>query len=222
MSTNSNNVNTTASIVKSHQESQPYELGNFISHGQSQNDQMKNVAVLNDKSINGNVDPVIQEIQKLQQSMLEIAQKVTLIENDGIKGRDLDKQLIEALKDLKNYSTFFEQATFQMETKLLKTSLSIAKKIIAIEVGESSSKIAKETITSMMDKVKTASKVTIHLNPKDYIALKDQLSFDSFVNLQEDPNVSAGGVVIASDLGNFDGSVESKIQSMLESLDAVI
>jgi len=217
-----NNVNTTANIVKSSEESQPYELGNFISSNQSQNDQMKNVAVLNDKSINGNIDPVIQELQKLQQSMMAIQEKVTLIENDGVKGRDLDKQLIEALKDLKHYSTFFEQATFQMETKLLKTSLSIAKKIIGIEVGESSSSIAKETISSMMDKVKTASKVTIHLNPKDYIALKDQLSFDSFVNLQEDSNVTAGGVVIASDLGNFDGSVESKIQSMLESLDAVI
>ena len=217
-----NNVNTTANIVKSSEESQPYELGNFISSNQSQNDQMKNVAVLNDKSINGNIDPVILELQKMQQSMMAIQEKVTLIENDGVKGRDLDKQLIEALKDLKHYSTFFEQATFQMETKLLKTSLSIAKKIIGIEVGESSSQIAKETISSMMDKVKTASKVTIHLNPKDYIALKDQLSFDSFVNLQEDSNVTAGGVVIASDLGNFDGSVESKIQSMLESLDAVI
>ncbi len=221
MSTN-NNVNTTSSIIKSHQESQPYELGNFISSNQNQNEKMRDVAVLNDKTINGNVDPVLQEIQKLQQSILAIQDKVTLIESDGVKGRDLDKQLIEALKDLKHYSTFFEQATFQMETKLLKTSLSIAKKIIGIEVGESSSQIAKETITGMMEKVKTASKVTIHLNPKDYLVLKEQLSFDSFVSLQEDPNVTAGGVVIASDLGNFDGSVESKIQSMLESLDAVI
>lgn len=217
-----NNVNTTANIVKSHEQTQPYELGNFISNNQSQNDQMKNIAMLNDKTINGNVDPVVQEIQKLQQSMALIAQKVTLIENDGIKGRDLDQQLVEALKDLKHYATFFEQATFQMETKLLKTSLSIAKKIIGIEVGESSSLIAKETILGMMDKVKTASKVTIHLNPKDYIILKDQLNFDSFISLQEDTNVSAGGVVIASDLGNFDGNVESKIQSMLESLDAVL
>jgi len=217
-----NNVNTTANIVKSHEQTQPYELGNFISNNQSQNNQMKNVAVLNDKTINGNVDPVIQEIQKLQNSMEFIAQKVTLIENDGIKGRDLDKQLVEALKDLKHYATFFEQATFQMETKLLKTSLSIAKKIVGIEVGTSSSQIAKETISGMMDKVKTASKVTIHLNPKDYIVLKDQLNFDTFISLQEDTNVSAGGVVIASDLGNFDGSVESKIQSMLESLDAII
>lgn len=217
-----NNVNTTASIIKSQDSVQPYELGSFVSNNQSQNDQMKNVAVLNDKSINGNNDPVLIEVQKLQQFMAVIQDKVTLLESNGIKGRDLDKQVVEALKDLKHYSTFFEQATFQMETKLLKTSLSIAQKIIGIEVGESSSKIAKETIASMMDKVKTASKVTIHLNPKDYVALKDQLNFDSFVNLQEDTNVTAGGVVIASDLGNFDGSVESKIQSMLESLDAVL
>ena len=49
-----------------------------------------------------------------------------------------------AIKDLKNYAAFFEQATFQMETKLLKTSISIAQKIISIEVGENSSKIAKQ------------------------------------------------------------------------------
>ncbi len=219
---NENNVNTTSKIIKAESEIEPYQLGSFISNNQAQSDQMKNVAVLNDRTINGNVDPVLVEIQNLQQAMLGIQEKVTLIENDGIKGRDLDRQVVEALKDLKHYSTFFEQATFQMETKLLKTSLSIAQKIIAIEIGENSAKIAKETINSMMDKIKQASKVTIHLNPKDYVVLKDQLTFESFVSLQEDANVMAGGVVVASDLGNFDGNVESKIQSMLESLDSIV
>ncbi|MEA2017678.1 MAG: FliH/SctL family protein [Campylobacterota bacterium] len=217
-----NNVNSTSQIIKSESTIEPYQLGNFVSNDSSQNEQMKNVAVLNDKSINGNIDPVLTEIQKLSQSLIAIQEKVALIESDGVKGRDLDKQLVDALKDLKHYSSFFEQATFQMETKLLKTSLSIAQKIIGIEVGENSAVIAKETINSMMDKIKTSSKVTIHLNPKDYIILKEQLTFDSFVSLQEDPNVTAGGVVIASDLGNFDGNIDSKIESMLESLDAVI
>jgi len=217
-----NNVNTSSRVIKANSESTPYELGTFISNDQNQNSDMKNVAILNDKSINGNIDPVLQEIQNLQQVLLNIGQRVESIENDGIKGRDLDRQLIEALKDLKNYSTFFEQATFQMENKLVKTSFSIAKKIIGIEIGENSAKIAKETISGMMDKIKTSSKVTIHLNPKDYLALKDQLKFDSFVNLQEDANVTAGGVVIASDLGNFDGSIESKLETMLGSLDALI
>ncbi len=217
-----NNVNTTSQVIKSTNESTPYELGQFISNDAHQTNEMKNVAVLNDKSINGNVDPVLQEMKSLQQMLLQIGQRVESIENDGIKGRDLDRQLVEALKDLKHYSTFFEQATFQMETKLVKTSFNIAKKIIGIELGENSVEIAKETIRGMMDKINTSSKVTIHLNPKDYLAIKEQLTFDSFVNLQEDPNVTAGGVVIASDLGNFDGNIEAKLETMLGSLDALI
>ena len=217
-----NNVNTTSQVIKSTNESSPYELGQFISNDAHQTNEMKNVAVLNDKSINGNVDPVLQEMKSLQQMLLQIGQRVESIENDGIKGRDLDRQLVEALKDLKHYSTFFEQATFQMETKLVKTSFNIAKKIIGIELGENSVEIAKETIRGMMDKINTSSKVTIHLHPKDYIAIKEQLTFDSFVNLQEDPNVTAGGVVIASDLGNFDGNIEAKLETMLGSLDALI
>ena len=217
-----NNVNSKSQIIKANGEIQSFELGNFISNDTNQNQQMQNVATLNDKSINGNVDPVLVEIRNLHASIASINEKVNLIESDGVKGRDLDKQLIEALKDLKNYSTFFEQATFQMETKILKTSLSIAQKIIGIEVSENSAAIAKETILNIMEKLKTASKITIHLNPKDYIVLKEQLNFESFVNLHEDSNVTAGGVVIASDLGNFDGNIDSKVQTMLESLDVVL
>jgi len=217
-----NNVNTASKVIKKSGENSPYQLGTFISNDENQSNEMKNVAVLNNKSINGNVDPVLQEIQNLQKTLVQIGQRVESIENDGIKGRDLDKQLIEALKDLKHYSTFFEQATFQMETKLVKTSFSIAKKIIGIELGENSVEVAKETIRGMMEKIKTSSKVTIHLNPKDYLAIKEQMTFESFVNLQEDPNVTAGGVVIASDLGNFDGNIEAKLETMLGSLDALI
>lgn len=218
----SNNVNSTSRIIKSDSKIESFELGNFISNSAPSDTHVQSNATLNDKSINGNVDPVLQEIKNLQLSISNINDKVSLIESDGVKGRDLDKQLIEALKDLKNYSNFFEQATFQMETKILKTSLSIAQKIISIEIGENSAKIARETILNIMSKIKTASKITIHLNPKDYIVLKDQLNFENFVILQEDSNVTAGGVVIASDLGNFDGNIEAKVQTMLESLDAVI
>jgi len=217
------NVNTTSTIIKEEATVQPYELGNFVAkHNNSQNEQMKNVATLQEAGADQVDDPLLVEIQNLHRTLQDVQQKVQIIESEGVKGKDLDKQVVEAMRDLKHYSTFFEQATFQMETKLLKTSLSIAKKIIAIEVGQNSEKIAHETIKNLMQKLKTASKVTIHLNPKDYLALKDQLNFESFVSLQEDPNVTAGGVVIASDLGNFDGSIESKIQSMLESLDTII
>lgn len=238
------NVYSTAKIVSEKDDVEKYELVSFIKNdpepetviideelGQDivDNKDSKESRVKEEEKrivvneIIGKIDPILQEVQNLTIKLNEISQKVTNIEQEGVtKGKDLDAQVVKAIKDLKQYAAFFEQATFQMETKLLKTSISIAQKIINIEVGENSSKIAKQTINQLLEKVKSASKVKIHLNPKDYHILKAELSLEPFIELCEDPNVIAGGVVIASDLGNFDGSVEAKVTSMLESLDLVI
>ena len=216
------NVYSSAKILTKNEEVQKYELGNFINNKIEDNLVSKSSTVLDDREINGRTDPLLIEIRNLSTKINEISQKVTSIENDGIKGKDIDAQVVQAIRDLKHYAAFFEQATFQMETKLLKTSISIAQKIISIEVGENSSKIAKQTITHLLDKIKTASKVQIHLNPKDYEILKAQLTLEPFIELHQDANVTAGGVVIASDLGNFDGNIEAKVASLLESLDLVI
>lgn len=216
------NVYSNAKVINSDDNIQKFQLGNFINNNIESNVVQNSNAVLNDRDINGRVDPVLLEIRNINERLNQISQKVVNIENDGIKGRDIDAQVVQAIKDLKQYAAFFEQATFQMETKLLKTSIALAQKIISIEVGENSAKIAKQTITFLLEKIKTASKVQIHLNPKDYEILKNELNLQPFIELLKDPNVIAGGVVIASDLGNFDGSIESKVSSMLETLDLVI
>ena len=215
-----NNVYSSAKILSRDDNVQNYQLGTFINN--SQTETTNSPVVLNDKEINGNTDPVLTEIRALTAKIGQIDQKITLLENDGIKGRDIDSQVVQAIKDLKHYANFFEQATFQMETKLLKTSISIAQKIISIEVGENSALIAKQTITHLLYKIKSATKIKIHLNPKDYEILKNDLNLENFIELVEDSNVTMGGVVIASDLGNFDGNIESKVNSMLESLDSVL
>lgn len=216
------NVYSSAKILTKNEEVQKYELGTFINSEIDNNVLSNSKSILNDREINGRTDPVLIEIRNLNLKINEISQKVNSIESDGIKGKDVDAQVVQAIKDLKNYAAFFEQATFQMETKLLKTSISIAQKIISIEVGENSSKIAQQTINHLLNKIKTASKVQIHLNPKDYEILKGQLDLEPFIELKKDANVTAGGVVIASDLGNFDGNIESKVSSMLDSLDLII
>lgn len=228
------NVYSKATVVKSdngkeenNSEIQDYKLGSFVggkvnNANEEQTQQMKDIATLSNRAMHSSSDPLIDEIKNLSASVNEIRQKVSNIENNGVAGRDLDKQVVAAIKDLKHYASFFEQATFQMETKILKTSMSIAKKIINIEIGQSSTAIAKETIANLLLKIKTASKVTIHLNPKDYAVLKNELELEPYIVLQEDANVTAGGVVIASDLGNFDGNIEAKINTMMESLDLVL
>ncbi|WP_321312067.1 FliH/SctL family protein [Halarcobacter sp.] len=218
-----NNVYSTAKIVNGNDTVENYQLGTFIQN--STNDDNLSTpgqAVLNDREINGNIDPLLNEVRALSSQINQMNQKITNIENGGLTSKELDAQVVQAIKDLKHYANFFEQATFQMESKLLKTSISIAQKIISIEIGENSTKIAKETIIHLLDKIKNASKVKIHLNPKDYEILKNELNLENFIQLVEDVNVTAGGVVIASDLGNFDGNIEAKVSSMLESLDLVL
>jgi flagellar assembly protein FliH len=217
-----NNVYSNAKIVNSSDDKvQKYELGTFINNNSSDNQMSTSNTILDDREINGKVDPLLLEVRNLSSQLSVLTNKVTNIENDGISGKDIDAQVVQAIKDLKHYAAFFEQATFQMEAKLLKTSISIAQKIISIEVGENSASMAKQTITHLLEKIKTASKVQIHLNPKDYEILKDNLNLENFIELRRDANVSAGGVVIASDLGNFDGNIESKVASMIETLDMV-
>ncbi|XQC06514.1 FliH/SctL family protein [Arcobacter cryaerophilus gv. pseudocryaerophilus] len=179
--------------------------------------------IVDNSAVLEKIEPIFAEFEKMIKKIEEVSQKVTTIEQDAIiKGKEFDTQVIKAIKDLKQCATFFEQAAFGFESKLLKTSISIAQKIINIEVGENSSKIAKQTINQLLLKLKNATKVKIHLNPKDYYILKQELELEPFIELLEDPNVVAGGVVIASNIGNFDGSIEAKVSSMLESLDLVI
>lgn len=218
----SNNVHSNAKVLNNNDTVQKYELGTFINNQMSEPEIPPQAAVLDTREINGNSDPLLEEVRNLSAVIGNISQRITNIENGGVQAKDIDAQVVQAIKDLKHYAAFFEQATFQMESKLLKTSISIAQKIISIEVGENSSKIALQTINHLLDKIKTASKVQIHLNPKDYEILKNELNLEPFIELRQDPNVAAGGVVIASDLGNFDGNIEAKVASMLETLDSVI
>jgi flagellar assembly protein FliH len=217
-----NNVYSSAKILNKSDDVQDYQLGTFVQNEVNPNEQQTTKIVLNKSGINGDIEPLMNEIRALTTNVNNLGSKMDLLENNGMSGREIDAQVVQAIKDLKHYANFFEQATFQMESKLLKTSISIAQKIIAIEVGENSSLIAKQTISHLLEKIKGATRIKIHLNPKDYEILKNDLNLENFIELAEDINVTAGGVVIASDLGNFDGNIEAKVSTMLESLDSVI
>lgn len=242
------NVYSSARILKDDKKVEKFELSNFLKNKLTAkeesneflelkleensnsnlekteiNSSIEPMNIVDNSAVLEKIEPIFAEFEKMIKKIEEVSQKVTTIEQDAIiKGKEFDTQVIKAIKDLKQCATFFEQAAFGFESKLLKTSISIAQKIINIEVGENSSKIAKQTINQLLLKLKNATKVKIHLNPKDYYVLKQELELEPFIELLEDPNVVAGGVVIASNIGNFDGSIEAKVSSMLESLDLVI
>ena len=84
------NVYSSAKILSKNENTEKYELGNFINSKVENNVVTTSNTILDDREINGRTDPVLIEIRNLSEKINEISQKVTSIENDGIKGKDID------------------------------------------------------------------------------------------------------------------------------------
>ena len=205
------NVYSSARILKDDKKVEKFELSNFLKNKLTPKEEsneflelkleedvnsnlektevkpsVQSMNIVDNSAVLEKIEPIFAEFEKMIKKIEEVSQKVTTIEQDAIiKGKEFDTQVIKAIKDLKQCATFFEQAAFGFESKLLKTSISIAQKIINIEVGENSSKIAKQTINQLLLKLKNATKVKIHLNPKDYYVLKQELELEPFIELLE-------------------------------------
>jgi flagellar assembly protein FliH len=220
-------VKTKAEVLSKVEEFDTYTLSNFdnpttIHNNTTTSTPIQNLEQKDTQPIpQNNLDneKIFKEISLLNQQINNINQSISTLKDLSFSSKDIDAQVIKALKDLKQYASFYKEAILSFEQKLLKTSFSIAKKIINIEISQNSANIAKETIDNLMLKLKNASSIKIHLNPKDYTILKEQIEVNDIVTLVEDSNVMPGGVVIASDLGNFDGNIDTKIESILQTLD---
>ncbi len=79
------NVYSSAKILSKNEEVQKYELGTFINSQSETNVVTNSNSVLDDREINGRVDPVLIEVRNLTAKLNEISLKVSNIENDGIK-----------------------------------------------------------------------------------------------------------------------------------------
>ena len=123
------NVYSSAKIVSQDEGIQKYELGSFVNTKPETPEFQTTNVILDSTGMNGKTDVILDEIKNLTMKLNDISQKVTNIETNGIKPKDVDAQVIQAIKDLKHYAAFFEQATFQMETKLLKPPIVTGKQI---------------------------------------------------------------------------------------------
>jgi flagellar assembly protein FliH len=222
-------VKTKAKVLSNVDNVKQYSLGSFDAIAVCDKDTNNIVAPIieptqetnqqNQQNNNIDSEKILNEISILHQQINAINNSISSLKDLSFSNKELDEQIVKALKDLKQYATFYKEASLSFEQKLLKTSFSIAKKIIGIEISQNSAQIAKETIDSLMGKLKNASTIKIHLNPKDYTILKDEIEVDNVIDIIEDSNVMPGGVVIASDLGNFDGNVDAKIESIFQALE---
>jgi flagellar assembly protein FliH len=148
-------------------------------------------------------------------------QVVSIKQENTSASQKLDTQVVEALTSLNNHSKQFDKITVAFEQKLIAYSLRIATKIIQQEVQQNSQQIALNYARDLISKLKDATKISVHINPKDYQYLQSNLDMSSTIELVKDTNVSPAGVVISSDIGNFDSTIESKLETLSSSIETL-
>ena len=73
------NVYSSAKILSKNENTEKYELGNFINSKVENNVVTTSNTILDDREINGRTDPVLIEIRNLSEKINEISQKVTVL-----------------------------------------------------------------------------------------------------------------------------------------------
>jgi len=190
-----------------------FQLNSFNNPQQTQVQQVQNKVEDNISSELFNT--ILSRLDTLSNQVVSIKQENTSA------SQKLDTQVVEALTSLNNHSKQFDKITVAFEQKLIAYSLRIATKIIQQEVQQNSQQIALNYARDLISKLKDATKISVHINPKDYQYLQSNLDMSSTIELVKDTNVSPAGVVISSDIGNFDSTIESKLETLSSSIETL-
>ena len=130
---------------------------------------------------------------------------------------DETKKLYEdSIKKLEEINKTFEEKLNSLEKELSAVALDMAREIIQKEISKDSSEVAYSLAKALLEELKDASRVTIKVNPKNAEFLKGK--FDNIVIIPDEA-VKEGGVVIQSDIGNIDASIEERFKALKEAVE---
>ncbi len=108
---------------------------------------------------------------------------------------------------------------YKIEEELSSTAIEIAKEVIAKEVKESSSIIANTLAKILIKELKDAKNIKLKVNPKDFKAFKEIYSESENIKVDADSAITEGGVVVLSDAGNLDGSIQTRLEKVKNLVD---
>ena len=100
------------------------------------------------------------------------------------------------------------------EEELGQTAIKIAKEVIEKEVSSASSQIAHHLANSLIKELSDVKNIEIRVNPEDSDYLKEQFSKNERIKVSADDAISKGGVVIISEGGNIDATMQTRLEKL--------
>ena len=155
------------------------------------------------------------ELEKVKESSFEegIKEGIEKAKESSDKSfTDGLNQFSTSVSTLESSAAQFEVALEGIKSHLVDAALDISKEVIKVELGESSSEVAKLLTDELIKELQNASKITLKVNPKDHGEVSSSVGSLKHVEILSDAAVSEGGVIVLSDAGNIDAQISKRFQ----------
>jgi flagellar assembly protein FliH len=132
---------------------------------------------------------------------------------------ELKMQLVKSITLLEEQLVAQKTLLDTIEAELTQSAIMIAKKVIKKELDEHSKEIAKTLAKDFLSTFKDASQITLKVNPQDASYIQEHLQENKSIMIDADDAIQKGGVVILSDIGNIDGTIQTRIEKAIALID---
>lgn len=130
------------------------------------------------------------------------------------KIKELEAKFSASAAKLDEQYAKFDEFLKKSEEELGQTAIKIAKEVIEKEVSSASSQIAHHLANSLIKELSDVKNIEIRVNPEDSDYLKEQFSKNERVKVSADDAISKGGVVIISEGGNIDATMQTRLEKL--------
>lgn len=127
---------------------------------------------------------------------------------------ELEARFSASAAKLEEQYVKFNEFLKKIEEELGQTAIKIAKEVIDKEISTSSNQIAHHLASSLIKELSNVKNIEIRVNPEDSEYLKEQFSKNEHVKISADDAISKGGVVIISDGGNIDATMQTRLEKL--------
>ena len=130
------------------------------------------------------------------------------------KIKELEAKFSASATKLDEQYVKFDEFLKKSEEELGQTAIKIAKEVIEKEVSSASSQIAHHLANSLIKELSDVKNIEIRVNPEDSDYLTEQFSKNERVKVSADDAISKGGVVIISEGGNIDATMQTRLEKL--------
>ncbi|MGP1360208.1 flagellar assembly protein FliH [Campylobacter sp.] len=128
--------------------------------------------------------------------------------------KELEMRFNSSAAKLEEQYVKFDEFLNKTEGELGQTAIKIAKEVIEKEVSTSSSQIAHNLANLLIKELSNVKNIEIRVNPEDSEYIKEQFRKNEHVKISADDAISKGGVIIISDGGNIDATMQTRLEKL--------